>query len=585
MTTGGKSNLLLLLLCTFLFPRFEVNALSYDYSASIECLENPHKPQYGGGIIVNPELNHGLRGWSTFGNAKLQHRESQAGNKFAVACNRNQPHAGISQKTYLQGNKLYTFSAWIQVSGGRGVPVTAIFKTSSGSFIHAGAIVAESNCWSMMKGGLTVNASGPAELYFESKSTSVDIWVDSVSLQQFTEKEWKSHHDQSIEKNRKSNVRIQAVDAEGNPLRNATISIQQKAPSFPFGCAMNKNILANTAYQNWFTSRFGVTTFENEMKWYSTENSQGKEDYSVADAMLQFAKQHNIAVRDHNVFWDDPQYQLGWLTSLDKHQLALAAFKRLYSVMNRYKGQVVAWDVVNENLHFDFFESKWGKNSSAILYNWATKADGETTLFMNEFNTIEESEDGDSTPAKYLQKLRDIQAFPGNNNLKMAIGLESHFRSPTIPYIRSSIDTLAAANLPIWITELDIQSGPNQAWYLEQIMREVYTHPKIQGIIIWAAWRPEGCYRMCLTDNNFKNLPTGDVVDKLLSEWGLKAGFAFSATTDTNGVFEASLPHGDYEVQITDLESVKVSNAMVQGLNVAASSSASQQPLLVQLAA
>ncbi|PRQ34719.1 putative endo-1,4-beta-xylanase [Rosa chinensis] len=101
MTNAGKSNLLLLL-CTCLFSGFEVIAPSYDYTASIECLENPHKPQYGGGIIVNPELNHGLRGWSTFGYAKLQHRDSQAGNKFAVARNRNQPHAGISQKTYLQ---------------------------------------------------------------------------------------------------------------------------------------------------------------------------------------------------------------------------------------------------------------------------------------------------------------------------------------------------------------------------------------------------------------------------------------------------------------------------------------------------
>ncbi|XP_050369336.1 endo-1,4-beta-xylanase 5-like [Argentina anserina] len=583
MTTGGKRNLLplLLLLSTLLFSPFEVNALSYDYTASIECLENPHKPQYGGGIIVNPELNHGLRGWFTFGDAKLQHRESETGNKFAVASNRNQPHAGISQKTHLQRNKLYTFSAWIRVSGGRGVPVTAIFKTSAGSFIHAGSIVAESSCWSMLKGGLTVNASGPAELNFESKNTSVDILVDSVSLQPFTEKEWKSHHDQSIEKNRKSNVRIQAVDVQGNPLRNAKISIQQKASSFPFGCAMNKNILTKTAYQNWFTSRFGVTTFEDEMKWYSTENSQGKEDYSVADAMLQFAKQQNIAVRGHNVFWDDPQYQLGWVKSLDKRQLALAAFRRLYSVMNRYKGQVIAWDVVNENLHFKFFESKLGANASAIFYNRASKADETTTLFMNEFNTIEESGDGDSIPPKYLQKLRDIQAFPGNNNLRMAIGLESHFRSPNIPYIRSSIDTLAAANLPIWITELDVQSGPNQAWYLEQILREVYTHPKIEGIVIWSAWRPEGCYRMCLTDNNFKNLPTGDVVDKLLSEWGLKAGFTSSATTDANGVFETSLPHGDYEVQISDPKSVKV----VQGLNVAASSTASQQLLLVQLAA
>lgn len=57
-------------------------------------------------------------------------------------------------------------AAWIQASKG-GVPVTAMFKTGSGTYIRAGSIVAESNCWSMLKGGFPANASGPAELYFE----------------------------------------------------------------------------------------------------------------------------------------------------------------------------------------------------------------------------------------------------------------------------------------------------------------------------------------------------------------------------------------------------------------------------------
>ncbi|KAH7833648.1 hypothetical protein Vadar_008429 [Vaccinium darrowii] len=52
----------------------------------------------------------------------------------------------------------------------------------------------------MLKDGLTVNASDPANLYFESKNTSVEIWADSISLQPFSEKEWKSHQQQSIEK-------------------------------------------------------------------------------------------------------------------------------------------------------------------------------------------------------------------------------------------------------------------------------------------------------------------------------------------------------------------------------------------------
>ena len=42
------------------------------------------------------------------------------------------------------------------------VTVTAVFSTST-----AGSTIAESNCWSMLKGGLIVDESGPAQLYFE----------------------------------------------------------------------------------------------------------------------------------------------------------------------------------------------------------------------------------------------------------------------------------------------------------------------------------------------------------------------------------------------------------------------------------
>ena len=133
--------------------------------------------------------------------------------------------------------------------------------------------------------------------------------------------------------NRKAKLKIQAVDKQGNPLSNAKITIQQKKASFPFGCGINKNILSNTAYQNWFTSRFKYTVFEDEMKWYSTEHTYGNVDYSIPDAMIQFAKQHGIAVRGHNVFWDDPKYQPGWLNSLSPSEFKKASMHRINSVM------------------------------------------------------------------------------------------------------------------------------------------------------------------------------------------------------------------------------------------------------------
>jgi GH35 family endo-1,4-beta-xylanase len=136
-------------------------------------------------------------------------------------------------------------------------------------------------------------------------------------------------------------VRIHAVDEQGNPISNATVSFELKKLSFPFGSAINKNILTNTAYRNWFTSRpFTVTVFENEMKWYANEPSPGQETYADADALLQFAKQHGIGVRGHTVLWEDPQMIQGWVSSLSPSDLAKAVDKRINSVMSKYRGQV-----------------------------------------------------------------------------------------------------------------------------------------------------------------------------------------------------------------------------------------------------
>ncbi|KAL4383730.1 hypothetical protein GQ457_15G012990 [Hibiscus cannabinus] len=493
MEAWKKGSLLLLLQFWILFAgAIKAKALPYDYTASIEA-------QYGGGIIKNPELNEGLAGWCT-----------------TVSL------TSFTWKT--TGSIPSPNEAWVQVSEGKSV-VRAVFKTVTG-LKRAAVTVAESKC---------------------CNNTSVEVWVDSVSLQPFTHEEWNSHRVEHIEKT-KRRVKIR-VNSQGKPVANSKIWIKQKVSGKPVGCATNKNIISNVGYRNWFTSRFTHTTFEDEMKWYSNEPSQGKEDYSVSDSMMALMKQHNIAVRGHNIFWDDPQFQPSWVPSLGPNDLSAAAGRRINSIMNKYKGQVIGWDVVNENLHFNFFESKLGQSASTTFYKTASGIDSSVPLFMNDYNTLEEKGDTASTPAKYLAKLKEIQSGMGGSAKQMGIGLECHFNVPDLPYMRSSLDTLAATKLPIWLTEIDVKSNPDQATFLEQILREGHDHPGVRGMIIWSAWKPEGCYHMCLTDNNFKNLATGDVVDKLLKEWGMTA--TLEGQTNDHGFFEASLFHGEYEVKIS----------------------------------
>lgn len=178
--------------------------------------------------------------------------------------------------------------------------------------------------------------------------------------------------------------------------------------------------------------------------------------------MVKIAKSRGIAVRGHNIFWDNPAVQPSWVRALSPTDLSKAANRRINSVVGRYKGQLFHWDVMNENIHFNFFESKLGANASTVYYQTTNKLDSSTIPFLNEYNTIEYSGEVTASPSNYLNKIKQIRQQGYNGPL--GIGVEGHFSlAPNMPYIRSTIDQLASSKLPIWATELDVTPpGPNQ---------------------------------------------------------------------------------------------------------------------------
>ncbi|KAL6883342.1 hypothetical protein ACP4OV_010756 [Aristida adscensionis] len=581
-----------------LFQGCMVHSIEYDHTASIEmqrhknvlilahtpqCLRDPMKPLYKGGIIQNSDFNSGLMGWSTYRDIKASVTSSPSGNKFAVVhgaggslsnSGNAMPSHSVYQRVHMQSDNHYSLSAWLQVSSGT-AHVKAIVKAPNGERVVAGGVTAHAGCWSMLKGGMTAYSSGHGEVYFESDAP-VGIWVDSVSLQPFTFDEWDANNRRSADKARRSTVRLVARGAGGEPLSHANVSIELLRMGFPFGNAMSKEILDTSAYDKWFTSRFTVATFENEMKWYSTERSRGQESYKVADAMLKLAHKAGIKVRGHNVFWDDQSTQMRWVRPMSVEQLKAAVHRRLKSVVTRYAGKLIHWDVVNENLHFNFFESKLGPTASAQIYHEVGQLDHTAVLFMNEFNVLEQPGDPNAVPGKYAAKMDGIRSYPGNGGLKLGVGLESHFATPNLPYMKAALDTLAKLKLPMWMTEVDVVKGADQVKHLEQVLREGYSHPSVDGIVMWAAWHAKGCYVMCLTDNSFKNLPVGDLVDKLIGEWKTHRT---AAVADEGGAVELRLPHGEYSFTVTH---PSVEGAAVHTMTVDAASSGSEHTISVK---
>ncbi|KAD5318384.1 hypothetical protein R6Q59_033640 [Mikania micrantha] len=321
---------------------------------------------------------------------------------------------------------------------------------------------------------------------------------------------------------------------------------------------MTHRILNNPDYKKWFASKFTAADFHNELKWYYTEPQPGQENYTDPDAMLEFADQHGIVVRGHTVLWDDVKYQQKWVKNLSPQQLLQAANRRVDSVVKRYKGRLIGWDVMNENLHHNFFEKRLGKNASAYFYNRVYNIDPNTTLYMNEFNTTEHVNDEWAPPDRYMRKLKAIQAYPGNTGMKMGIGLECHYGAEPIDlhYIRSSLTKLSEAGLPIWLTELDVKMDPAvenksqlQVIYLEEILRESFSHAWVKAMIIWTGASIDGCDVMCMTNERLENTAVGDLIDRLMEEW--KTG-KIEVVSDSKGMSKVCVFNGEYEVSVVD---------------------------------
>ncbi|PKU67364.1 endo-1,4-beta-xylanase 5-like [Dendrobium catenatum] len=499
----------------------------YDYTAYTECMHHPEPPLYHGGIIKD-------------GTAGFQKMETGSLSPAFVLFN-------------LTAVTRYSFSCWLKINRGADSALLRAKLTSGDKTLNCiGTSVAKRGCWSFLKGGFVLDAPSETSVIFfqnDDESKAIEISVASAALQPFSVEQWEIQQNASIRTKRKRAVAIHVSDAEGNRVGGASVSAQQISKDFPFGSAIAKTILGNSKYQAWFVDRFNAAVFENELKWYATEPEPNRLNYTLADQLLQFIRSNQILARGHNIFWEDPKYTPAWLRNLSSSDFRSAVSSRILSLLTKYKGDFVHWDVSNELLHFDFYERRlMNPNASLDFFVEAQRADPLVRVFMNDFNVVEGCEDGKSTVDAYVGRMRELER---GGVVMGGVGLEGHFGKPNVALMRGVLDKLATLGLPIWLTEVDISSRfdrQTQAKYLEEVLREGFSYPWVNGIILWTALHPnQSCYQMCLTDDDFQNLPAGEVVDRLLSEWRTKEA---AGETDDHGLFSFDGFLGGYKVAV-----------------------------------
>jgi len=365
--------------------------------------------------------------------------------------------------------------------------------------------------------------------------------------------DWKTEANARIARLRQRDVEVRVVNEQGRPVSGVSVEIRQVRQAYPFGGAMSWALLRNEQYAEFFKDHFNWAAFENESKWYSNERVQGRDDYRIADALLSWCESNNIPVRGHCIFWEPKKWQPKWLRELAGDELRQAVEHRLESAVTHFRGRFVHWDVNNEMLHGSFFKDGLGEAIWPWMFKRTHELDPDAKLFVNEFNILSVDQGFEEVQTdEYIASIRRLidQGAPIHG-----VGIQGHLWHEDIlanpDVLKERLDKLATLDLPIWITEFDVaDDDPTScADKLELVYRTAYSHPAVEGIIMWVFWAGNSWRgpNAGLAHKDWTLNEAGKRYEALMDEWSTEV----AGKTDAAGRLSFRGFHGDYAVTTT----------------------------------
>jgi endo-1,4-beta-xylanase len=318
---------------------------------------------------------------------------------------------------------------------------------------------------------------------------------------------------------------VSPAGAAGSPLKTLA-----EAQGRYFGTALTQGNLSNSTLTTLVGQQFDMATPGNEMKWDTTEPSNGTFNFGPGDQIVAFAKAHNMRIRGHNLVWHS---QLpSWVSSLPSNQVQAAMETHITTEVTHYKGQLYAWDVVNEpfnedgSFRADAFFNAMGSGYIADALRTAHAADPSAKLYLNDFNI--EGENAKSNAMFNLVQSLKAQGVPIDG-----VGLESHFILGQVPStMLANMQRFAALGVDVAVTELDVRitlpaSSANlqqQASDFSTVVKDCLQVSRCVGVTQWGigdadSWIPgafPGQGAATMFDQNYQPKPAFTAVQTAL---------------------------------------------------------------------
>ncbi|KAA6301047.1 MAG: 4-beta-xylanase B [Candidatus Ordinivivax streblomastigis] len=256
------------------------------------------------------------------------------------------------------------------------------------------------------------------------------------------------------------------------------------------------NVTAGSVPANW-NKYWNQVSPENGGKWGTVQSNINNTTYSWTQANTAYNQANNngLYFKWHTFVWGSQEPS--GLANLTPEVQKTKLIAYMDSVKNRYPN-IQLMDVVNEPFHETFSAAEALGGAGETGWDWivtafelARERFPKTKLLINEYGIINNV----AAANDYMQIINILK----EKHLIDGIGIQCHtFNIDGAPAadIQSVLDVLATADLPIYVSELDIADA------VEKVQRKRYQekfpilweHPSVAGITLWgyitgSTWR------------------------------------------------------------------------------------------------
>ena len=275
------------------------------------------------------------------------------------------------------------------------------------------------------------------------------------------------------------------------------------AKKFLIGTANDLRGLSEAEFTS-VKTQYDILTPENCMKPQPIHPSEGKYNFAIPDTLVDWCQKNGVKVWGHTLGWHSqtapwffqavnpeteepaqlprrpgagwdpnaprPSMAEMWKRSikgeLASREVALQRLeKHIKTVVGRYKGRIIGWDVFNEsiadsgdckteNLRTFSWYQVVGPEVLTKAFKWAHEADPNAKLYYNDYNIEQGAVENKGKHASSMVLLKRLIAEGAPIT---GVGIQGHWHLDTnLADVEKAIENYASLGLKVSITELDV---------------------------------------------------------------------------------------------------------------------------------